>query len=119
MSNLPKEPPEQFAPRIVAMFFVEYLPGVKNDYQLLKKAADGPLQISLPDLQMETLIFALHCLDRAVFAQWGAEYRAVFMDHAFATAHDAFAKALADDLREPFLSLFDKHSQARQREYSE
>lgn len=99
------------------MFFVEYLPGVKNDYELLEKGADGPLQISLPDLQMETLIFALHCLDRAMFAHWGAAYRTVFMDHAFGTACDAFAGVLEEDLREPFLELFDKQCQARQREY--
>jgi hypothetical protein len=42
-------PPEQAAPPIVATFFVEFLPNVKNEYALLEQASDGPLKISLPD----------------------------------------------------------------------
>ena len=117
MTTLTREPPEESAPRIVATFFVEYLPGVRSEYELLEKAADEPLKISLADLQMETLIFALHCLDRAVFAHCGARYRAAFMDHAFDTAYYGFAQVLAEDLREPFLTLFERDCQSRQREY--
>ncbi len=119
MSERPKEPPEQSAPRIVGMFFVEFLPQVKNEYELLEKASDEPLAMSLPDLQIETLIFGLHCLDRAVLAHWGGEYRNVFMDHAFGAACDDFAVALEDDLREPFVELFSKQCRARQQEYGE
>lgn len=119
MPERPKEPPEQSAPRIVGMFFAEFLPQVKNEYELLEKARDEPLAMSLPDLQIETLIFGLHCLDRAVFAHWGEEYRDAFMDHAFGAACDAFVDALEDDLREPFLELFSKRCHARHEEYGE
>ena len=117
MTSTPKEPPEQSAPRVVAAFFVEFLPHVQKEYELLVKGGEGPLKISLPDLQLETLIFGLHCLDRAVFAHFGFEYRAVFMDHAFGAACDAFAAVLPDDLGGPFVELFDKQCQARQQEY--
>jgi hypothetical protein len=119
MVERPKEPPDQSAPRIVGMLFIEFLPQVKNEYELLEKASDKPLAMSLPDLQIETLIFGLHCLDRAVFAHWGDEYRDLFMDHAFGAACDAFADALEDDLRGPFLELFSRQCRARQQEYGE
>jgi hypothetical protein len=110
-------PPEQAAPPIVATFFVEFLPNVKNEYALLEQASDGPLKISLPDLQMETLIFALHCLDRSIFAHWGPEYRAAFMDYAFGTACELFSDTLPDHAREPFLGWFENRCKVRQSEY--
>lgn len=111
-------PPEQAAPPIVAAFFTEFIPNVKNDYELLEKACESPLKISLPDLQMETLIFGLHCLDRAVFAHYGTEYRDSFMDHAFATACEAFAAVIPDHDRDHFLEWFKEHCHTRQREYA-
>jgi hypothetical protein len=110
-------PHEQAAAPIVAAFFTEYIPGVKNDYELLEKASEGPLKLGLPDLQMETLIFGLHCLDRAVFAQYGAAYRAAFMDSALTTASDAFAAVLPDHLRDHFLDHFKDRYNSRQYEY--
>lgn len=115
--HAPSTPPEQAGPRIIATFFVEFIPSVSNEYELLEKASGGPLKISLPELQMEVLIFGLHCLDRAVFAHCGAEYRDAFMDHAFGTACEAFATALPDHAREQFLGYFDELCQTRQREY--
>ena len=113
------ERPAQAAPPIVAAFFTEFLPGVKNDYELLERAKEGPLKISLFDLQMETLIFGLHCLDRALFANYGATYRSDFMDHAFATACEAFSAALPDSARGSFLESFQDHCYVRQHEYGE
>ena len=110
-------PPEQAAPPVIAAFFTEYIPGVQNDYELLEKASEGPLKIGLPDLQMETLIFGLHCLDRAVFAQYGAAYRAAFMDSALTTASEAFAAVLPDRLRDHFLDHFENRYNTRQLEY--
>lgn len=116
-ANSKFSPPEQVAPPIVAAFFTEFIPNVKNEYELLEKAnADSP-KISLPDLQMETLIFGLHCLDRAVFAHCGATYRDAFMDCAFATACEAFASALPDHSRGRFLECFKEHCHTRRREY--
>ena len=102
---------------MIAIFFAEYLPGVEKEFELLVRAGEGPLKISLFDLQMETLIFGLHCLDRAVFAQFGDEYRTAFMDQASAFACDAFALALPADLGGDFVERFDKHRRARQQEY--
>ena len=110
--------PEKAAPRFVALFLTEYLPGVKNEYALLEQASDGPLKISLPDLQEETFIFALHCMDRAVFAHWGPGYRAAFMDCAFGIACAAIADVLPDATREPFLKRFRERADARHLEYS-
>ena len=110
-------PPEQAAPPIVTAFFTEFIPNVKNEYELLEEASDSPLKISLFDLQMETLIFGLHCLDRAVFAHRDATYRTIFMDTAFATACGAFAAALPDHARGQFLESFKDHWHTRQREY--
>jgi hypothetical protein len=67
---------------------------------------------------METLIFALHCLDRAVFAWWGAEYRAVFMDCAFGAACDLMCTSLPEKVREQFADYFERHCSARQIEYA-
>src|SRR5208337_5000278 len=111
--------PEKAAPQVVAAFFIEFLPGVKNDYELLQKASESPLKLGLPDLQMETLIFGLHCLDRAVFARCGAAYRATFMDSAFATASGAFAAVLPDRIRDHFLDHFKTRCHTRQLEYGE
>jgi hypothetical protein len=111
-------PPEQAAPSIVAAFFTEFIPNVKNEYELLKRASEGPLKISLFDLEMETLIFGLHCLDRAVFAHHGAAYRSDFMDCAFATASEAFSAALPDPAKDQFLESFQDHCYVRIQEYS-
>jgi hypothetical protein len=110
-------PPAQAAPPVVAAFFSEFIPKVKYEYELLEKASDSPLKISLPDLQMETLIFGLHCLDRAVFVHYGAAYRNTFMDYAFATACETFAAVLPDNARDHFIECFKEHCHTRQREY--
>jgi hypothetical protein len=110
-------PPELAAPPIVATLLSEFIPRVKNDYELLEETSDGPPKISLFDLQMETLIFGLHCLDRAVFAHRDATYRTIFMDSALATACRAFAAALPDQARGHFLETFRNHWDTRQREY--
>jgi hypothetical protein len=103
---------------VIAIFFAEYLPGVEKEFELLVRAGEGPLRISLFDLQMETLIFGLHCLDRAILAQFGDEYRTAFMDQAFGFACDAFASALPADLAGDFVERFDKHCRERHQEYS-
>ena len=102
----------------VANFLTEYIPNVKNEYALLEQASDGPLKISLFDLQMETLIYGLHCLDRAVFAVRGAEYRAAFMDAALNFASDAFAAVLPAQDRERFLQRFEETYRMRQLQYA-
>lgn len=115
--HIPSSPPEQSAQQIIAAFYSEFMPGVENLYELLQTATDIPLKISLPELQLETLIFGLHCLDRTVFAQCGPDYRAVFMDQAYSTACDAYSSLLPDHAREQFVEWFDEHCQMRQREY--
>ena len=110
--------PEKAALNVVAFFLSEYIPGVKNEYAMMEKASDGPLKISLPDLQMEVLIFALHCVDRAVIAFWGAEYRAAFMDCAFGAACHLMCEALPEQVREQFAGCFERHCATRQREYA-
>lgn len=114
----PKGPAEQSARSIVAAFFVEFIPGVKNDYELLAEASESPLKIGLPEIQMETLIFGLHCLDRAVFARYGTEYRDAFMDSALAAASRAFCEVLPDSARDRFLERFAFHYRTRQTEYA-
>jgi len=118
-ANSQPAPPRQAAPPVVAAFFTEFIPNVRNDYEFLEKASQSPLRITLPDLQMETLIFGLHCLDRALFARYGAAYRSAFMDYAFATACEAFTAALPDYVRDRFLESFKDHCYIRQREYGE
>jgi hypothetical protein len=117
MTQAPKESPTEAAPRIVGMFLAEWIPGVQKEFELLVMAGEGPLKISLFDLQMETLIFGLHCLDRAIFAQFGDEYRTVFMDQAFGFACDAFSSALPANLGADFVERFDKHCRERHKEY--
>ncbi len=117
MTGVPKESPAQAAPRIVGMFLTEWIPGVQKELELLVISGEGPLKISLFDLQMETLIFGLHCLDRAVFALYGADYRADFMDCALAAASEFFSLALPNNTRELFLGSFQKHYNTRQGEY--
>ena len=117
MTERPKESAEEAAPRVIGIFFAEYLPGVEKEFELLARAGEGPLKISLFDLQMETLVFGLHCLDRAIFAQFGDEYRTAFMDQAFGFACDAFASGLPADLAGDFVERFDKHCWARHQEY--
>jgi len=117
-SRIPITPPEQAGPRIVATFFVEFIPGVENEYELLKKACAGPPKIGLPDLQMETLIFGLHCLDRAVFVIWGADYRNAFMDYALAFAEEAFAAVLPEHIKEHFLEHLRDRYNMRQAEHA-
>ena len=119
MTGVPKESPEIAAPRVVASFFTEYLPGVEKEFELLVRAGEGPLKISLFDFQMETLIFGLHCLDRAVFPLHGENYRADFMDCALAAASEFFSAALPDDARNRFLDSFQNHYNTRQREFGE
>lgn len=98
-------------------FISEFAAKVDKEYALLEEHGNGPLKTTLFDLQMETLIFGLHCLDRAVFAFWGAEYRAAFMNRAFGFACDAFASVLPESARERFLEGFKKHCDTRQAEY--
>jgi hypothetical protein len=127
--NIPTTPPEQAGPRIVALFFTEHIPSIKNWYVYLEESSQDPLKISLSEFQMEVLIFGLHCLDRVVLAHWGAEYRAAFMDHALdfvyeryaedAAAFAASAEAhLTAGLPEQLLESFSGHCQTRHREYS-
>jgi len=116
--NLKPAAPEKTAPRVVALFLTEYIPGVKKEYALLEQACDGPVKITLPHLQMETLIFALHCLDRAIFAFWGAEYRAVFMDYAFSTACEVLYSAFPEPAKERLAESFERLCATRQREYT-
>jgi hypothetical protein len=111
--------PEKAAPRVVAQFLSEYISGVKNEYALMKQACDGPLLITLLEVQMETLIFGLHCMDRAVFARWGPDYRDRFMWSAFSFACERFAELLPESERERLLKQFEDHSDSRHLEYSE
>ena len=114
----PKTPPEKAARQIIAAFFTEYLPGVSGEYGLLKEACQGTPGISLPVLQMEVLIFALHCLDRAAYANYGAEYRNFLMGHALAFTEEGFSAACPEHLRKQFLEDCRDLYNARQREYS-
>jgi hypothetical protein len=117
--NLKPAVPEKAALRVVALFLTEYIPGVKNEYALMETACGGgPLKISLPDLQVETFIFALHCLDRAVFARWGPKYRSAFMDCAFGIACEWVAATLPAHTRELLLSRFEELCAFRHIEYS-
>lgn len=109
--------PEKSAPRTIAAFFTEFVSNSDKEYALLQEHSDGTPKISLFDFQMETLIYGLHCLDRAVFAFWGAEYRAAFMNCAFAFACEMFSDVLPESARELFLEGFKKHCDARQVEY--
>ena len=109
--------PEKAAPPIVEAFISEFAAKVDKEYALLEEHGNRPLKTSLFDLQMETLIFGLHCLDRAVFAFWGAKYRSAFMNCAFGFACDAFAAVLPQSARERFLEGFKKHCDTRQAEY--
>jgi len=118
MTKSPRESPAQAAPRIVGTFLAEWIPGAQKELELLVIGGEGPLKISLFDLQMETLIFGLHCLDRAVSAHFGDEYRTAFMNHAFGFACDAFASTLPANLGDDFVERFDKHCRERHREYS-
>ncbi len=98
-------------------FISEFAAKVDKEYAILEEHSDGPPAISLFDLQMETLIFGLHCLDRAVVAFWDVDYRAAFMNCAFGFACDAFAAALPESTRGQFLEGFKKHCDFRQAEY--
>lgn len=116
--NLKPAAPETAAPKVVALFLSEYIPSVKNEYAMMELASGGSLNISLPDLQMETLIFALHCMDRAVFAHWGSEYRATFMDCAYGAACEFMCSVLPEDAKEQFAEYFERHCGTRQSEYA-
>jgi hypothetical protein len=85
---------------------------------MMEMACDGPLKINLPDLQMETLIFALHCLDRSVFAFWGQAYRGPFMDCAFGSACEFLCSVIPVETREQFAGSFQRHCATRQIEYA-
>lgn len=117
-SNIATTSPERAGPRIVALFFTDYIPSIKNWYEYLEESSQDPLKISLSELQMEVLIFGLHCLDRVVLAHWGAEYRAAFMEHALDFVYERYAAGLPDYASEQLLESFSGHCQTRQREYS-
>ena len=117
LDNSKPQCPEKAAPPIVGAFISEFAAKVDKEYALLEESSDGPLKTSLFDLQMETLIFGLHCLDRAVFAYRGATYRAAFMNCAFGFAYDGFASVLPESARERVLEGFKKHCDTRQTEY--
>lgn len=116
--NAPRTLTEEAAHRFVANFLTEFMPGTIRDYDLLEKATDGPPNLSLLDFQMEELIFSLHCLFRAVFANLGPQYRAVFMDQTMSTTAAAFALVLPEETAEKFLDSFREHYNTRQIEYS-
>jgi hypothetical protein len=109
--------PERAAPRVVAAFVAEFVAKADKRYSLLEEHSDGAPKTSLFDFQMEELIYGLHCLDRAVFAHWGAEYRAAFMNCAFTFACEMFSGVLPDLDRGRFLDGFKKHYDTRQAEY--
>ena len=109
--------PEKAAPQVVAAFFTEFVAKANKEYALLEEHSDGPPKTSLFDFQMEALIYGLHCLDRAVFACWGAEYRAAFMNCAFSFACEMFSDVLPDSERGRFLDGFKKDCDIRQTEY--
>ena len=111
--------PEDAARMTVANFVTEYIAHLTSKYALLEQAGNGPLKFSLFDFQMETFIYGLHCLDRAVFFVWGAEYRAVFMDTALDFASDTFAAVLPDQDREKFLLRFEETYRMRQLQYAD
>jgi hypothetical protein len=52
--NLKPAAPEKAAPKVVALFLSEYIPGVKNEYAMMEKACGGSLNISLPDPDGDT-----------------------------------------------------------------
>jgi tetratricopeptide (TPR) repeat protein len=117
--NTPEAPPEEAGPRTVALFLTEFIPGVAKEYSFLEEAAGGgPINPGLTEFQTEVLIFGLHCLQRTVFANCGAEYRKVFMDHALSFVSAAFSSVLPDHIQKDFSASFEKHYRARQREYS-
>jgi hypothetical protein len=109
--------PEKAAPQVVAAFVTEFVAKADKEYALLEEHSDGPPKTSLFDFQMEALIYGLHCLDRAVFAYWGAEYRAAFMNCAFSFACEIFSDVLPNSERARFLDGFKKHCDVRQTEY--
>jgi hypothetical protein len=116
--TVPRSTPEEAGPRIVFALFTEFMPSVQRDYELLEKAKGGPLKVGLLDLQIEVLIFALHCLDRAVFAHYGAEYRAAFMDSALSAIPQAFTALVPEPTREGFWEHVRDRFNTRQREYA-
>jgi len=109
--------PEESAPKVAAVFFTEVVAKSDKEYALLEKHSDGAPKLSLVDFQMEALIYGLHCLDRAVFAFWGADYRAAFMNRAFTFICDMFCDVMTDSQRKRFLEGFKKLCDARQLEY--
>jgi hypothetical protein len=117
MSSTPKDAPEVGAHKVIAAFFAEFLPGAKNEYGLLQESTSEPLRISLVDFQVEVLLLGLHCLDRDVMAEFGADYRNAFMDSAVTLAADALASVIPEDARDAFLERFEILYNARQREY--
>jgi hypothetical protein len=109
--------PEKAAPQFVADFVTEFVARADKEYALLEEHSDGPPTTSLFNFQIEELIYGLHCLDRAVLAYWGAEYRAAFMNCAFGFACEMFSDVLPDSDRERFLDEFKKLCDIRQTEY--
>jgi hypothetical protein len=100
------------------MFLTEFIPGVATEYGLLKEASGSSMKMEIGEFQMDVLIFSLHCLDRTVLANFGAEYRRVFMDHALSFVCGAFSSVLPKNAQEGFSTGFEKHYRTRQCEYS-
>ena len=109
--------PEQAAPKVAAAYFTEFVAKANKEYALLEEHSDGAPKISLVDFQMEVLVYGLHCLDRAVFAFWEADYRAAFMNRAFTFIGDMFSERMTDSNREQFLKGFKSLCDTRQAEY--
>jgi hypothetical protein len=111
------ESPEHAAERIVFLFMTEFLPGTTAEYEMLKNSTTEPPKMSLADVQAEILVFGLHCLDRAVFVRFGADYRTAFMNKAFSMARIALSAAVPEEDRDSLGQRIDKFYNARQREY--
>ena len=113
-----KTPPEEAGTRVVANFCVEFLPGVESDYELLRAACNSEPKISYADLQVEVLVYGLHCLDRVVFSHHGADYRNSFMDSALrALEKVSFAAAARGREGDWPLERLRSYYNERQREY--
>jgi hypothetical protein len=115
--DVPTVPPQESSKRIVAAIFTEYFPSVEKDFEQLRTGSTEPLRISLPDFQIEILILALHCLDRAAFAYYGAEYRSAFMDSGVSFAAEAMCEGIPEERRTEFVASFRTHYNQRQAAY--
>jgi hypothetical protein len=114
---VPTVPPEESGKRMVAAFFTEYFSSVEKDFEQLRIGSNEPLRLSLPEFQIEVLILALHCLDRAAFAYYGAEYRSAFMDSAVSFTVELMTDGIPEDRRTEFAAGFRKHYNEQQASY--